>query len=55
MIQIELSLLYLMTFWNKTQGPAWIDGTALYYVYHLDQFRRFPIPGILQNLVYGAS
>lgn len=50
MIQIELCLLYFMTFWNKTQGPAWIDGTALYYVYHLDQFRRFPVPGFLQDL-----
>jgi len=47
MIQIELALLYLMTFWNKSQGPAWVDGTALYYVYHLDQFRRFPLPGFL--------
>lgn len=50
MIQIELALLYFMTFWSKSQGPAWIDGTALYYVYHLDQFRRFPVPGFLQNL-----
>jgi len=50
MIQIELCLLYLMTFWNKSQGPAWIDGTALYYVYHLDQFHRFPVPGFMQDL-----
>ena len=50
MIQIELSLLYLMTFLTKSEGPAWIDGTALYYVYHLDQFRRFPVPGFLQDL-----
>ncbi len=44
MIQIELSLVYLMTFWTKSQGQSWIDGTALHYVYHLDQFRRFPVP-----------
>ena len=50
MIQIELALLYLMTFWNKSLGPAWVDGTALYYVYHLDQFRRFPIPAFFQDL-----
>jgi hypothetical protein len=50
MIQIELSLLYLMTFWNKSLGPAWVDGTALYYVYHLNQFHRFPVPGFLQDL-----
>jgi hypothetical protein len=50
MIQIELSLLYLMTFWNKTMGPSWVNGTALYYVSHLDQFRRFPLPDVLQGL-----
>lgn len=50
MIQIELSLLYFMTFWGKSQGPAWIDGTALYYIYHLEQFHRFPVPGFLQSL-----
>lgn len=44
MIQIELSLVYLMTFWAKSQGQSWVDGTALHYVHHLDQFRRFPVP-----------
>lgn len=44
MIQIELSLVYLMTFWTKSMGPSWVDGTALHYVHHLDQFRRFPMP-----------
>ena len=44
MIQIEVSLVYLMTFWGKTQGQAWVDGTAVHYVHHLDQFRRFPMP-----------
>lgn len=44
MIQIELSLVYLMTFWTKSLGTSWVDGTALHYVHHLDQFRRFPVP-----------
>jgi len=50
MIQIELSLLYLTTFWSKTLGPAWVDGTALYYVYRLDDFHRFPMPGFLNTM-----
>ncbi|HEY2018219.1 MAG TPA: HTTM domain-containing protein [Bryobacteraceae bacterium] len=50
MIQIEMALLYFVTFWGKIQGPAWLDGTALYYVYHLDQFRRFPIPAFLKDI-----
>ena len=50
MIQIELSLLYLATFWSKTLGPAWVDGTALYYVYRLNEFHRFPMPEFLNNM-----
>ena len=50
MIQIELSLLYFTTFWSKTLGPAWVDGTALYYVYRLNEFHRFPLPEFLNNL-----
>ena len=50
MIQIELSLLYFMTFWTKSLGPAWVDGTALYYVNNLDEFRRFSTPGFLHWL-----
>jgi len=49
MIQIEVALLYLMTFWNKSLGPGWIDGTALHYVNHLDQFKRFPIPAFFYD------
>jgi hypothetical protein len=44
MIQIELALLYFSAFCWKAEGPAWVQGTALYYVYHLDEVRRFPIP-----------
>lgn len=49
MIQIQLSLVYLATFWQKTLGATWIDGTALYYVYQLDQFHRFPLPSFIQD------
>ncbi len=44
MIQFELSVLYFASFCWKIQGAPWINGTALYYVYHLDQLRRFPLP-----------
>ena len=49
MIQIQLSLAYFVTFYFKTLGPGWLDGTALYYVYRLDEFRRFPAPAFLQD------
>jgi vitamin K-dependent gamma-carboxylase-like protein len=47
MIQIELSLLYFAAFCCKVQSPAWLHGTALYYIYHLDSLRRFPVPAWL--------
>ena len=47
MIQIELALLYFATFCWKIQGEPWIQGTALYYVYHVDELQRFPVPSWL--------
>ena len=43
MIQIELALLYFAAFCWKVKGPLWLHGTALYYVYHLDAIKRFPV------------
>lgn len=47
MIQIQLSLLYFAAFCTKVKSPAWLNGTALYYVYHVDSLRRFPVPAWL--------
>jgi hypothetical protein len=49
MIQIELSLLYLTSFWWKMKGHSWLDGTALYYVTHLHSIARFPLPRWIQS------
>ncbi len=49
MIQIELSLLYLTSFWWKMKGHTWLDGTALYYVTHLHSIARFPLPHWIQS------
>jgi Vitamin K-dependent gamma-carboxylase len=44
MIQFELALLYFAGFCSKIEGGSWVQGTALYYVYHLDELQRFPLP-----------
>jgi hypothetical protein len=44
MIQIQLSFMYLVAFLLKIKGPPWLQGTALFYVYHLDELRHFPLP-----------
>jgi hypothetical protein len=47
MIQLELSLMYFATFCWKIKGAPWLQGTAMFYIYHLDEFRRFPVPSWL--------
>jgi hypothetical protein len=44
MIQMQLSFLYLATFLIKLQGAPWLHGSALFYIYHLEELKRFPIP-----------
>jgi hypothetical protein len=46
MIQIEASIVYFTTFWWKTLGVSWMNGTAVYYSIHLREIGRFPIPGM---------
>ncbi|HEY0701709.1 MAG TPA: HTTM domain-containing protein [Candidatus Acidoferrales bacterium] len=47
MIQLELAFLYFASFWWKMKGGAWTQGSALYFIFHLDEFQRFPVPQIL--------
>ncbi len=47
MIQFELAMVYFATFCIKVRGAPWLQGTAMYYIYHLDEFRRFPVPAWL--------
>lgn len=49
MIQYQLAIIYLMSFWWKAKGHTWWDGTALYYVVHLREIHRFPIPLWIQQ------
>jgi hypothetical protein len=48
MMQFELALMYLTSFFWKLKGHAWLQGTALFYVLHLHSMARFPVPGWLQ-------
>ena len=49
MIQFELALLYFVSFCWKAMGAPWVDGTALFYVTHLSEIQRFPLPGWIQH------
>ncbi len=50
LIQIQLSVVYLWTVWQKFKGETWLDGTALYYATRIESFKNFPVPFILDNL-----
>jgi predicted DCC family thiol-disulfide oxidoreductase YuxK len=44
LMQIQVSVVYLATFMNKTLGDKWQNGTAVYYPYQTLEFHRFPMP-----------
>lgn len=53
MMQLQLCLLYFVSFYWKATGPSWLNGTAVHLVGELDQFARFPLPLFL-NTVWGS-
>jgi hypothetical protein len=52
MIQFELALLYFVTFWWKSTGAAWVNGTAVYYLNHLSDYQRFPLPSWAEQTIF---
>jgi len=45
LLQIQMTVIYGSTIWEKFKGNAWVDGSALYYVSRLDDlWGRFPLP-----------
>ncbi|OIV38188.1 hypothetical protein BIV57_07010 [Mangrovactinospora gilvigrisea] len=51
-IAAQVCLVYATAGWYKIQGDKWQDGTAVYYVLHLDYFRPWPA---LDSLLAGSS
>jgi hypothetical protein len=45
LIQYQLAIIYLASFWWKAKGASWWNGTALFYVINLREIRRFPLSG----------
>lgn len=44
LFQIQICLIYLCSAIQKSNGPQWLDGTALYYALRLDDATRFHLP-----------
>jgi len=59
MLQIQIAIVYFSTFYWKSMGILWVNGTAVYYALHLQDFQRFPVPAInslfiIKSLTWGT-
>ena len=50
LLQLQICILYFDSVLFKLSGSYWLDGTAAYYVFSLDEFKRFPVPAICATL-----
>jgi len=44
MLQFQTAVVYFATFYWKSMGILWMNGTAVYYALRLEDMHRFPIP-----------
>jgi hypothetical protein len=49
LIQFQLAIIYLASFWWKAKGATWWNGSALFYVLNLREIHRFPIPSFFHD------
>lgn len=55
LVQIQISVVYLSTFWYKIHGSDWRHGTAVSYAARLEDFQRFAMPGALSHSLHFSS
>jgi hypothetical protein len=55
LIQIQVSVMYLASVWEKLQGSDWRNGTAVSYALGLRDFQRFSPPGTLVHSLLVSS
>lgn len=55
LVQIQVSVLYLSTVWQKLRGLNWNDGTAVSYALRIEDLERFPLPGGITHSIQISS
>jgi hypothetical protein len=55
LIQVQVSVLYLASVWEKLHGAAWRNGTAVSLSLGLQDFQRLPAPGFLVHSLLLSS
>ena len=49
LLMVQISVLYAATVWEKVQGTAWNDGTAVSYALRVGDYIRFTTPSWIWN------
>jgi hypothetical protein len=52
LIQIQICVVYLWTVWHKLKGETWFNGNAVYYATRLEHMTNFPLPYLLDSLLF---
>ena len=52
LIQFNMALIYFTATWGKYFGSLWKNGTATYFPARLNEFKRFPVPGFLNDFPF---
>ncbi len=50
LMQLQIAAVYCQTFWAKTTGQTWWNGTAVYYASRIEEFQKFPVPFLFDHL-----
>lgn len=50
LLQIQLAVVYVWTFWHKLKGETWFDGSAVYYATRLESLTNFQMPFLLDSI-----
>ena len=49
LIQIQLSIVYLVAVWTKVRGTTWNNGLAVSYALRIEDIERFPVPAFVTH------
>jgi HTTM domain len=55
LMQVQLSVVYLGSVWEKLHGAPWTDGTAVSYAMQLQDFQRFAAPDLITHSMLVSS
>lgn len=55
LIQLQSSVVYLSTVWQKLRGTTWNDGTAVSYALRIEDLQRLPVPAFLTDSLLAAN